>query len=220
MACPHASGAAAYVKSFRRDWSPAMIMSALITTATPMNTPGNSKTTAFKYGAGQLNPVKANNPGVVYDALENDYVAMLCAQGYNATQLALITGSNTTICPDGSTAGSPSDLNYPTMAAHVEPGNNFTISFPRTLRNVGAANDTYDVKIIIAIETAKDIAIDVSPSRLEFSAPYQKIPFTVTVSGVAPLDGQVHSAAIVWYNNEHEVRSPVVVYSSTRLADL
>lgn len=32
MACPHVSGAAAYVKSFHRDWSPAMIMSALITT--------------------------------------------------------------------------------------------------------------------------------------------------------------------------------------------
>nr|CAB3452223.1 unnamed protein product [Digitaria exilis] len=221
MACPHASGAAAYVKSFHRDWSPAMIMSALITTATPINTPGNSKTSSFKYGTGQLNPVKAaQNPGIVYDASESDYVAMLCAQGYNATLLALITGSNTTVCPDGSAAGSPSDLNYPTMAAHVEPGNNFTVSFPQTVTNVGAANDAYDVKIIIAIEAAKDIAIDVSPSRLEFSAPYQKISFTVTVSGVAPLDGQVHSAAIVWYNNEHEVRSPVVVYSSTRLADL
>ena len=34
MACPHTSGAAAYVKSFHRDWSPAMIMSALITTGT------------------------------------------------------------------------------------------------------------------------------------------------------------------------------------------
>lgn len=32
MACPHVSGAAAYVKSFHRDWSPAMVMSALITT--------------------------------------------------------------------------------------------------------------------------------------------------------------------------------------------
>jgi subtilisin family serine protease len=32
MACPHASGASAYVKSFQRDWSLAMIMSALITT--------------------------------------------------------------------------------------------------------------------------------------------------------------------------------------------
>ncbi|KAF8732026.1 hypothetical protein HU200_015981 [Digitaria exilis] len=213
MACPHASGAAAYVKSFHRDWSPAMIMSALITTATPMNTPGNSKTTAFKYGAGQLNPVKANDPGHVYDASESDYIAMLCVQGYNATQLTLITGSNTTVCPDGSRTGSPSDLNYPTMAAHVEAGKNFNVSFPRTATNVGAASDAYDVKIIIAIEAAKDIAIVVSPSKLEFSAQNQKITFTVTVSGVPPLDGQVHSAAIVWYNNEHEVRSPVVVYT-------
>ncbi|KAF8677868.1 hypothetical protein HU200_046411 [Digitaria exilis] len=106
-----------------------------------MNTPGNSKTTAFKYGAGQLNPVKANDPGLVYDASESDYIAILCVQA------------------------------------------------------------------------AKDIAIVVSPSKLEFSAQNQKIPFTVTVSGVPPLDGQVHSAAIVWYNNEHEVRSPVVVYT-------
>ncbi|KAF8654851.1 hypothetical protein HU200_061430 [Digitaria exilis] len=213
MACPHASGAAAYVKSFHHDWSPAMIMSALITTVTPMNTPGNSNTTAFKYGAGQLNPVKANNPGLVYDASESDYVAMLCAQGYNATQLALITGSNTTVCPNGSMFGSPSDLNYPTMAARVEPGKNFTVSFPRTATNVGAASEAYDVKVIIPIEAAKDILIHVSPSKLEFSAENQKISFTVTVSGVPPSDGQVHSAAIVWYNNEHEVRSPVVVYT-------
>ena len=112
--------------------------------ATPMNTPGNSNTTALKYGAGQLNPVKAHNPGLVYDASESDYVAMLCAQGYNTTQLALITGSNTTACINGSTSGSPSDLNYPTMAARVQPGKNFTVGFPRTVTNVGAANAVYD----------------------------------------------------------------------------
>ena len=35
------------------------------------------------------------------------------------------------------------------------------------------------------------------------------------VSGVAMEDRKVHSAAIVWYNNEHEVRSPVVVYATS-----
>jgi subtilisin family serine protease len=32
MACPHASGAAAYVKTFHPNWSPSAIKSALLTT--------------------------------------------------------------------------------------------------------------------------------------------------------------------------------------------
>ncbi|XP_066392085.1 subtilisin-like protease SBT4.3 [Miscanthus floridulus] len=215
MACPHASGAAAYVKSLHRDWSPAMIMSALITTATPMDTPANSNTSALKYGAGQLNPAKAHDPGLVYDASESDYVAMLCAQGYNATQLALITGSNTTACSNGSTSTSPRDLNYPTMAARVEPGKNFTVVFPRTVTNVGTASAVYDLRFVFPDEAANVLTAEVSPSELEFSEQNQKVSFTVTVSGVALEDGKVYSFTVVWYNDEHKVSSPVVVYAMT-----
>jgi len=188
-----------------------MIMSALITTATPMNTPGNAGTNDLKYGAGQLNPTKARDPGLVYDVSEGDYIAMLCTQGYNATQLALIVGSN------GSTtmaAASASDLNYPSMAARVEPGKSFTLVFPRTVTNVGASGvAVYDMKILT--DAADNLTVAVEPSRLEFSAQTPKASFTVTVSGVVPAAGQVVSPAVVWSDNEHQVRSPVVVYTDS-----
>jgi hypothetical protein len=196
-----------------------------------MNTPGNAGSNDLKYGAGQLNPERARDPGLVYDASEGDYVAMLCAQGYNATQLALITGSNNaTACAaagssgSGSSSTTPGDLNYPSMAALVDPGKNFTVRFPRTVTNVGgdAAGGAvyYDVKVIPAArggaadQLAFAVAVAVAPSRLEFDAANgRKASFTVTVSGVVMEAGQVVSAAVVWSDGEHEVRSPVVVYT-------
>jgi hypothetical protein len=53
---------------------------------------------------------------------------------------------------------------------------------------------------------------EVSPSELEFSEKNQRVSFTMTVSGVALEEGQVYSFTILWYNNEHKVSSPVVVY--------
>ncbi|RCV09922.1 hypothetical protein SETIT_2G069200v2 [Setaria italica] len=179
MAWTHASGAAAYVKSHRRDWSPAMIISALITTATPMNTPGNAGSNELKYGAGQLNPSKAPDPGLVYDASERDYVAMLCAQGYNATQLAL----------------------------------NFSVGFARTVTNVGASPGAVYVAKVVLHGARSNLAVGVSPDRLEFSKQKRTASFGVSISGEALAADEVVSAAVVWCDGEHEVRSPVVVYT-------
>nr|POF24654.1 subtilisin-like protease sbt4.3 [Quercus suber] len=69
MACPHVSGAAAYVKTFHPDWSPSAIKSALMTTALPMS---HSKSLGgeFAYGSGHVNPVEAVRPGLVYEAVK------------------------------------------------------------------------------------------------------------------------------------------------------
>ncbi|KAK4402931.1 Subtilisin-like protease SBT4.9 [Sesamum angolense] len=64
MSCPHAAGAAAYVKSVHPDWSPSAIKSAIMTTAWPMD-PTKNKDVEFSYGAGNLNPINATNPGLV-----------------------------------------------------------------------------------------------------------------------------------------------------------
>ncbi|KAM0863565.1 hypothetical protein ACQ4PT_044511 [Festuca glaucescens] len=211
MACPHATGAAAYIKSFHPDWSPAMIMSALITTATPMDPSRNRGGAELTYGAGQLNPARARDPGLMYDAREGDYVRMLCAQGYNSTQLRLVTGSDDATACHGGRKGSAADLNYPTMAFHAAPGKNFTAHFPRSVTNVGVPGSVYVAKIVGS--RPGQTVVTVSPRRLAFSQLHQRMSFTVTVSGALHDGNEYFSAAVVWSDGERQVRSPVIVHT-------
>ncbi|KAM0856693.1 hypothetical protein ACQ4PT_048961 [Festuca glaucescens] len=204
MACPHATGAAAYIKSFHPDWSPAMIMSALITTATPMDPSRNRGGGELTYGAGQLNPAQARDPGLVYDAREGDYVRMLCAQGYNSTQLRLVAGSDDATTCHGGRKGSAADLNYPTMAFHAAPGKNFTAHFPRSVTNVGVPGSVYVAKIVGSRPGQTVVAV--SPRRLAFSQLHQTMSFTVTVYA-GPGTGWAPSSChlLLWcHRNDHE----------------
>ncbi|KAB5538750.1 hypothetical protein DKX38_016283 [Salix brachista] len=62
---------------FPPTWSPAAIKSALMTTAFSMSAETNPEA-EFGYGSGHINPMKAINPGLIYDAGEEDYVKFLC----------------------------------------------------------------------------------------------------------------------------------------------
>ncbi|GAU50036.1 hypothetical protein TSUD_243580 [Trifolium subterraneum] len=95
MACPHVSGAAAFIKSFHPTWSPAAIRSSLMTTAKQMS-PRNMAYAEFGYGAGEIDPVKALNPVLIYDANADDYFRFLCGVGFNKTILQKITRDNST----------------------------------------------------------------------------------------------------------------------------
>jgi subtilisin family serine protease len=79
MSSPHIAGIAALIRSAHPDWSPMMIKSAIMTTASTMTNMGNPiPGNPFGYGAGQVVPNSAVDPGLVYDAGWLDWLAFLC----------------------------------------------------------------------------------------------------------------------------------------------
>ncbi|OMO81031.1 hypothetical protein COLO4_23784 [Corchorus olitorius] len=209
MSCPHASGAAAYVKAAHPDWSPAAIKSALMTTATVVD-PKKHVDLEFAYGSGQINPTEAIKPGLVYDANETDYINFLCKQGYNTTTLRHITGDNSSVCT--STMPGPAwDLNYPSFSLAIVDGQPINGVFPRTVTNVGSPNATYNVWV----STQPGFTISVEPQTLSFSNVGDKKSFTVNVTGPKIAQQEITSGAIIWTDSDHKyvVRSPVVVYN-------
>ncbi|XP_071917270.1 cucumisin-like [Coffea arabica] len=207
MATPHASGAAAYVKAAHPDWSPAAIKSALMTTSFSMD-PRQQADLEFAYGAGHINPAGAINPGLIFEADEEDYVNFLCKQGYNSTTLKLVTGDNNTCT--GIVPGRGWDLNYPTMALFLEDGQEINAVFTRTVTNVGKPS-TYHSFVYLSQSTIFEVTLE--PSTLLFSSAGEKKSFTVKVTGPKITQQPIMSGAVVWEDGVHEVKMPLVVYN-------
>ncbi|XP_054796518.1 cucumisin-like [Prosopis cineraria] len=204
MSCPHVSGAAAFVKSFHPEWSPSAIQSALMTTARTLS-PKINRDAEFAYGAGQIDPVKAVNPGLVYDASEADFVRFLCGQGYTTRTLQLVTGDNSSC----SKAAKASDLNYPSFALPTPPSN-LTVSgsFKRTVTYVGSEKSTYKA----TVSGPPGLKIQVNPSVLSFTSYGEKQSFVLSIEG--SLEASIVSASLVWSDGMIPVRSPIVVFNS------
>jgi subtilisin family serine protease len=117
MAAPHIAGMAALLKQQHPDWSPAMVKSALMTTAHQDVLKSNStlKADLFDFGAGHAAPVAAANPGLVYDATANHYYAFMCGLGRSA----FVQAASGFSCAEYTNAGYPteaSQLNQPAIA--------------------------------------------------------------------------------------------------------
>ncbi|TKY53554.1 Cucumisin protein [Spatholobus suberectus] len=206
MACPHATAAAAYIKSFHPDWSPAIIKSALMTTATPMSAALNPEA-EFAYGAGQIDPIKAANPGLVYDASEIDYVNFLCEQGYDAKKLQIITNDNSSCTRPNN--GMFRDLNLPSFALSINTSTFFSAVFRRTLTNVGSATSRYKAKVTTPPSL---LNIKVEPDVLSFSLVGQKKSFSLSIEG--EINVGIVSSSLIWDDGTFQVRSPIVVYAA------
>ena len=164
--------------------------------------------TEFAYGSGHVDPIAASNPGLVYDITKADYMAFLCGMNYNATTVKLISGEAVT-CTENILQR---NLNYPSMSAKLSSSDSsFTVTFNRTVTNVGAPNSTYKCKVLAG--RGSTLSVKVSPSVLSMKSVNEKQSFTVTVSG-SNVDPELpSSASLIWFDGTHNVRSPIVVYT-------
>ncbi|PNT31044.1 hypothetical protein POPTR_006G114500v4 [Populus trichocarpa] len=214
MSCPHAAAAAAYVKTFHPDWSPAAIKSALMTTATPIKI--KDVDAELGSGSGQINPLKAVHPGLVYDIPMSSYIRFLCKEGYNSTTISLLLGGKKKYrCSNFQPAQGTDGLNYPSMHAQLKSAeSNISAVFYRTLTNVGYGNNSL---YKATVTSPKDLSIKIVPNSLKFNRPHQKQSFKVFVEGGSMQNGtRLLSALLEWSDSKHIVRSPIIIYNSSQ----
>lgn len=176
--------------------------------ATPMSS-GATKDAEFAYGSGQVNPSKARNPGLVYNADELSYIQFLCHEGYTGSSLTNIIRSKID-CSKILPGQGQDALNYPTIHLTLNKGNNPTTGvFMRTVTYIGRAASVFSA----TIKAPPGVTITVNPMSMNFVKKWQKMNFTITVKANPMPSGQIGSGSLVWESSRFVVRSPVVVFS-------
>ncbi|KAJ1280353.1 hypothetical protein BS78_04G225700 [Paspalum vaginatum] len=209
MAVAHVSSVAAMIKKAHPEWSPAAIKSAIVTTADPVG-PGDALagggTSYFVTGAGEVNPTRAMDPGLVYDIAATDFITYLCGMSLSEDRIRKNIEPAHTSCAEAGEIIAAKDLNYPSimifMGEDVQQ-----VEAKRTLTNVGEPAETYRAEV-----TVPGVDVAVNPSTLVFSDIDQKRDFTVTVRRQASTPTKaVIEGELLWLSEKHAVRSPMVV---------
>lgn len=218
MACPHAAGVAALLKGAHPEWSPAAIRSAIMTTSdaldntlSPIKDIGddNRPATPIAIGAGHINPNKALDPGLVYDAGVEDYINLICALNFTEKQIKVITKSASFNCSTPSL-----DLNYPSFIAFFNANNSNSESktvkeFQRTVTKVGEGGATY----VATVTPINWFEVNVVPDKLVFKEKNEKLSYRLSIEGPSLAKETVTFGYLSWVDEEHKhvIRSPIVV---------
>uniref|UniRef100_A0A0D9VEK7 Subtilisin-like protease fibronectin type-III domain-containing protein n=1 Tax=Leersia perrieri TaxID=77586 RepID=A0A0D9VEK7_9ORYZ len=202
MACPHVSAVVALLKMVHPDWSPAMIKSAIVTTASvtdrfgmPIQADGLPRKVAdpFDFGGGHIQPDRAIDPGLVYDINPIEYTKFF----------------NCTLGPKDqceSYMGQLYQLNLPSIAV---PDLKDTVTVSRTVTNVGVEDATYNV----VVDAPAGVSVSVEPSVITFTRRGSKsATFKVTFTARQRVQGGYTFGSLTWLDGSaHSVRIPVAV---------
>ncbi|PUZ77916.1 hypothetical protein GQ55_1G411500 [Panicum hallii var. hallii] len=218
MSCPHVSGIAALLRQAHPDWSPAAIKSALMTTAYNVDNAGDTirdmstgqASTPFVRGAGHVDPNRAVDPGLVYDAGADDYFSFLCALGYTAEQIAkFTTKDDPAVNCSARRTTSAGDLNYPAFSV-VLNSTKSEVTQRRTVRNVGS---NVRARYRVTLTSPAGVRVTVKPRILRFSRLRRTQEYAVTFTPLrgANVTEKYTFGSIVWRDNKHTVTSPIAI---------
>lgn len=205
MSTPHIAGTAALLLEAHPDWSPAMIRSAMMTTARQNVVKEDGVTAAdpFDFGSGHVDANKAIDPGLVYDAGFLDYLAGACGTSEAA---GLFTDPAAT-CASLESAGystDASDLNLPSIGIGELPGKQ---TVTRYVTNVSGKFSKYKA----SFKAPPGYRVDIKPKNLALS-PGETASYTVTITNKTAPPGEWRFGWLKWKDNKkHEVRSQIAV---------
>jgi len=205
MSTPHIAGIAALLREAHPDWTPAMIKSAMMTTARQNVTKedGVTKADLFDFGAGHVNANKAIDPGLVYDAGFLDYLAGACGTS-EAVDLFADPASTCASLESAGFSTDASDLNLPSIGIADLPGKQ---TVTRYVTNVGDKGSTYTV----SVKSPPGYKTEVNKTSM-YLAPGATKSYKVTFTNRNAPPGEWRFGWLKWEDKKgHEVRSPIAL---------
>ncbi|XP_072955477.1 subtilisin-like protease SBT2.5 isoform X2 [Typha angustifolia] len=217
MATPHISGIVALIKQKHPDWSPAAIMSAMMTTADVTDRYGRrilaqqsdklSTATPFDYGAGFINGARAIDPGLIFDIGFENYIQFLCTvPGIDEGTLKRAVGVG---CPMSRMLWS-SDLNTASVTVTNLVGSR---RVARRVTSVATVMERYTV----TVQEPAGVAVTVTPQVFMIS-PNSSRGLRILLQAIEATSTFTFGEVVLNGDKNHVVRIPLAVLASSTLS--
>ena len=198
MSSPHVAGLALLLHQSHPTWSPAAIKSALMTTGYTTLDDGlagaQNGLLPWAQGAGHVDPNKANNPGLVYDAGKADFIAYQC----KVNKAAVVPASD---CTTYGTLDETYNLNLPSITAGGIVG---SVTVNRKVTNVSGSSASFN-----AVASVPNHTVVVTPSTLNLAAGATGA-FTVKITPTTAAAANTwYFGSLTWSGAGVTVRSPI-----------
>ncbi|KAF4385824.1 hypothetical protein F8388_010380 [Cannabis sativa] len=192
-----------YFYSTAFDSGTSMASSAYDNRGKPLTNELNVMASPHEAGCGELNHMKAVDPGFVFNTTTQDYFNFLCYYGYTEAMIKSVIKGVNLQCPKNSRPELITNINYPSISiGNLKRQQSTPTIVKRTVTNVGPSTLTYTARV----NSPKGLVVKVNPDTIVFSNSLNKVSFEVSFDGKGASNGY-NFGDITWSDAlNHSVR--------------